>query len=86
MWEKSIIAKAHEDVWYFRVTLSNGRVLVCGGMGETDVSGFIHLKPVDSGLGGVCFEFPMSDHQSTIWERGIDVNQRYIVSVEDGIS
>ena len=85
----SIIDKAHDDVWHFRVTMSDGRVFICGGMDATATVGFIHLRPVcpNSGVDNeVFFDGPHHKQGYVICERGVDVNQRYILSVEDGIS
>lgn len=93
MTDRSVLRKAREDHWQYRVTLRDGRVFVCSEIHASGVDGFVTLIPLDDAYDVDVIVFRDTaggrrgvDQSQAIRERCIDVNLRYIVSVEDGAS
>lgn len=77
------------DEWHFRVTLTDGRAVICGGMTEVSRPGFVYLRPVQDGgksPDDYWFDGPNNKNAYVLQDRGMDVSWACISSVEWGIS
>jgi hypothetical protein len=86
---ESVFAKARYDTYCYRVTLLTGKRVICESVSMSDQSGFICLHPfggAQPGLDVPRFDDPDNSGAYVLGERPMDVNLRYVVSIEDAPS